>query len=112
MASSDPDCVLTFFGRATPVARERNPTASHAPIGRYADTCLPPYADTCLPSAKIGTGQNRELDPDCVPGNLVVDSTSVVGDTCQRVGVVGSRSRATGVARLKTFLCRLRWATL
>ena len=73
---------------------------------------FPPYADTKREnregSAKIGTGQNAELGQN---GELDLYLGSG-GDTCRRVGVVGSRSRATGVARLKTFLCRLRWATL
>ena len=44
--------LLTFYGRAKPVARERNPTAPRVPTRRHADTFLPPtrrYADTFLP---------------------------------------------------------------
>jgi hypothetical protein len=38
--------LLTFYGRAKPVARERNPTAPRVPIRQYANTPIRRYADT------------------------------------------------------------------
>ena len=40
----------TGSGRATPVARERNPTAPRVPTRRSADTPTRRYADTPIPA--------------------------------------------------------------
>jgi len=49
--------LFRLYRRATPVARERDPTTPHAGHAHYADTPIRRYADTC----PLDSGDRRRM---------------------------------------------------